>query len=391
MHSGQAEGAASAPAVSVIVPAWNAEATLAETLASVAAQRFTDIEILIVNDGSTDATAAIARDFCATDPRARLIGKPNGGVASARNAGIAVARGDWVAPIDGDDLWHPDYLALLMEKALATDPAPVAVYAHCRLIDQQGRLVTTGRDFDIAGMAFIRMFYCNPVGNGSGLMFRRASVLDRGPAGGGYDMRLHAADRQGCEDWLLLVRLAATGPVARVPAYLVGYRRRAGSMSEDRSRMVASNDMARATLVRELELPRLPAWLWRWIRASQCVTRVSAHVQRRRWGAALGNLGLAALLDPLPTMALLAGHGAMRMRWLLARPEASSGMTFAEAPIAIGEQGATAQDWYRRLEKAKLRRIARFEAGLPRSPANGSGVARPDGRDASLEGRFPRP
>jgi hypothetical protein len=391
LHSGQAEGAASTPAVSVIVPAWNAEATLAETLASVAAQRFTDIEILIVNDGSADATAAVAWDFCARDPRARLIDKPNGGVASARNAGIAVARGDWVAPIDADDLWHPDYLALLMAKALATDPAPVAVYAHCRLIDVQGRLVTTGIDLDIEGMAFVQMFCFNPVGNGSGLMFRRASVLDQGPAAGGYDTRLHAAGRQGCEDWLLQMRLAAAGPVARVPAYLVGYRMRAGSMSQNRSQMVASEAMARATLVRELELPPLPGWLWRWIRANQCVMRASAHLQRRRWGAVLGNLGLAALLVPLPTMVLLVGHVVRRIRRLLARPEAPSDMTFAEAPIAIGEQGSTAQDWYRRLQKAKLRRIARFEAGLARSPANGSGVARPDGRGASLEGRIRRP
>ena len=74
--------------ISVVVPAFNSEETLAETLASVARQTHRKLEIIIVDDGSTDRTAQVAEQFCATEPRARLIGKPNGGVASARNLGI---------------------------------------------------------------------------------------------------------------------------------------------------------------------------------------------------------------------------------------------------------------------------------------------------------------
>lgn len=391
LHREPHEAGMSAPVVSVVVPAWNAEATLAETLASVAAQRFADLEILIVDDGSVDATATVARDFCASDPRGRLIGQANGGVASARNAGIAAARGEWIAPIDADDLWHPDYLFLLMEKARGADPLPVMVYAHCRVIDERGRLITTGFDPDVAGMAFLRMAYCNPVGNGSGMMFRRASVVGDGPAGGGYDARLHAAGRQGYEDWLLQVRLAATGPVARVGAYLVGYRRRPGSMSDNLARMVASEAMARATLARELGDPPFPGWLRRWIRANQCVLRAAVHLRHRRWLAVLGHLGLAAMLDPLRVSAVVAGQLGRRMRRRSAGHEEHTRLTFAEASTAIGEHAPTRTEWRWRQQEARLRRIARYEANPQRPSTSGGDVGRPCAGQAAEGGRMPRP
>ena len=95
------------PLVSVVMPAWNAEATIVEALRSVAAQTYRDLEIIIVDDGSTDATAALAKEFCASDPRARTVRRSNGGPAAARNLGIAEARGEWIALIDADDVWHP--------------------------------------------------------------------------------------------------------------------------------------------------------------------------------------------------------------------------------------------------------------------------------------------
>src|SRR5438270_8611564 len=94
------------PIVSVIIPAWNAEETLKETLISVASQTHRSLEIIIIDDGSTDKTANIAADFCGSDCRARLIQKARGGLAAARNTGIDEANGSWIAPLDADDLWH---------------------------------------------------------------------------------------------------------------------------------------------------------------------------------------------------------------------------------------------------------------------------------------------
>ncbi len=106
---------AAPPAVSVVVPAYNAAAFLAETVASVLAQTYADFELLIVDDGSRDDTAAIAASLAAGDPaRVRLLQHPGGanrGVSATRNLGIRAARGKWVAFLDADDVWHPGKLA----------------------------------------------------------------------------------------------------------------------------------------------------------------------------------------------------------------------------------------------------------------------------------------
>jgi glycosyltransferase involved in cell wall biosynthesis len=93
--------------VSVIVPVYNAGKYLAQTLDSVLAQTFSDWECLMVDDGSTDDSPLIAREYAARDSRFRYIRRPNGGVAAARNTGLDAARGDYVALLDNDDLWLP--------------------------------------------------------------------------------------------------------------------------------------------------------------------------------------------------------------------------------------------------------------------------------------------
>src|SRR5687768_3539829 len=92
------------PLVSVVVPAFNAASTLSSTLGSIANQTYRSLDIIVVDDGSTDGTAAIARHFCLSEPRLRVITQPNGGVAAARNAGIRSSKGEFVAFMDADDL-----------------------------------------------------------------------------------------------------------------------------------------------------------------------------------------------------------------------------------------------------------------------------------------------
>lgn len=224
------------PLVSVIVPAWNAEATLWATLRSVSAQSYRNLEIIVVDDGSTDSTADVAARFCASDSRASLIRKENGGVASARNRGIAVARGEWLAPIDADDLWHSTKIAKQLAIVLGAQEKPGFVYCWYRFVDEEGRVIGSGPSVSIDGPAFGRLAYFNPVENGSALLVKRDWVIEAG----GYDESLRSAGAQGCEDVMLQLRIALQHKIACVPEYLVGWRKHANNMSCDIDQIVRS-------------------------------------------------------------------------------------------------------------------------------------------------------
>lgn len=101
--------------ITVVIPAFNCEAYLAETLRSVQAQSERDLEIIVVDDGSRDGTAACAAAAAAHDPRVRVLSQPNAGPAAARNRALRAATGEYLAFVDGDDLCHP----LRMERELA--------------------------------------------------------------------------------------------------------------------------------------------------------------------------------------------------------------------------------------------------------------------------------
>ncbi|HEY0087164.1 MAG TPA: glycosyltransferase family A protein, partial [Allosphingosinicella sp.] len=277
------------------VPAFNAEATLAETLRSIAAQTYRPLEILIVNDGSTDSTSAIAAAFCAAEPRARLIAKANGGVASARNRGIAEAAGAWVAPIDADDLWHPAKIEKQVAAALAAPTPPGFVYCWFRVIDEAGRIIGAGERWRVEGPALARLAYRNVVGNGSALLLSKPAALEAG----GYDESLRARDAEGCEDVSLQLQVARRHPVALVPEYLVGYRLVPGSMSRSGEQMLRSWEMALERL--RGDGAEVPAKAPRWTLGVRSLSLAEARALDGARGAALAHLGRALRLDPVRT------------------------------------------------------------------------------------------
>src|ERR1041384_4450574 len=103
----RSEPGRAAPSVSIITPAFNTARFVADTLESALAQTFTDFELILVDDGSTDETGSIAERFARRDPRISVFHQNNRGISVARNAALAHARGDLVALLDSDDVWLP--------------------------------------------------------------------------------------------------------------------------------------------------------------------------------------------------------------------------------------------------------------------------------------------
>lgn len=104
--------------ISVIIPAYNAEHTIYRAVGSLLVQDFDEMEIIIVDDGSTDGTFAVCEELAESDMRIRIVRKENGGVSSARNAGLEMARGEYVMFLDADDVLHQDALAKMYSRGL---------------------------------------------------------------------------------------------------------------------------------------------------------------------------------------------------------------------------------------------------------------------------------
>jgi hypothetical protein len=258
--------------VSVVIPAYNAASTLAETLDSVRGQTWRALEIIVVDDGSTDATAEIAGAHAAEDPRLRILSLENGGVARARNAGIAASRGAFVAPVDADDLWHPEKIARQM-AVMAPDIG--FVYTFFRRIDRDSKLLPSGgadTGTRIEGAAYLRGLLHNFVGNGSSLLVRREALTEVG----GYDPDLPGC----CEDVLLQMLIARTWRVGCVPEYLTGYRILPTSRSADREPMARSYLAALEVVGRRF--PETPRDVLGMAEASMRAFLFAIHMRQRR-------------------------------------------------------------------------------------------------------------
>jgi glycosyltransferase involved in cell wall biosynthesis len=123
-----------APKVSIIMPAFNAAATVADAVDSALQQTYRDFELLVVDDGSTDPTSEILAQYA---DQIRVIHQPNAGLSAARNAALRIAQGDYVAFLDADDIWLPTMLERTV-AALEQDPSSVLVYTNLAVVDSKG-------------------------------------------------------------------------------------------------------------------------------------------------------------------------------------------------------------------------------------------------------------
>ncbi len=216
------------PLVSVVVPAYNSEKTVVETVQSVLQQTLTDFELIVINDGSTDGTLERLRAIA--DPRLQVLSYDNGGLATARNRGIERATGNFITFIDADDLWTPEKLALQV-AALQNSPAAGVAYSWTRAMDHSGQLFYEGSSASYSGDVYEPLVRCNFITSGSNVMITRAALTSAGV----FDSTLRY-----CEDWDYYLRLARDWPFVVVPQYQILYRQTTGSLSTNVAKMEAA-------------------------------------------------------------------------------------------------------------------------------------------------------
>ena len=208
------------PLVSVIMPAYNAEEYISEAVQSVMAQTYTNWELLILDDCSTDGTADKARCFSDLDSRITLYSNPkNMGVALTRNKGMALAKGSWVALLDSDDIWHKDKL----EKQLvaAENTGADIIYCSYSLMDKNGEHLS---DFIVPERtSYDDMLRKNVIGCST--VFMRSPIL----------IHHHFSPEHYHEDYVLWLELLKSGYIAAASTdVLVDYRIVDGSRSNDK-------------------------------------------------------------------------------------------------------------------------------------------------------------
>ena len=213
------------PRVSVVIPTYNRADLIGETLQSVAGQTFTDLECIVVDDGSTDNTDEVVGAFIARHPRFRYVRQANASAAVARNHGLALAGGEYVVFVDSDDHFAPDRLAWQV-AALDRDPEAVLVYGnalHCDSSNMgQGEIYLADRVQKPSGWAFEALLQCSAIY----APLVRTEVIRRL---GGFDTTLPQAG----EDWDMWLRLSRVGKIIFDPRIHLFYRVHEGNISRD--------------------------------------------------------------------------------------------------------------------------------------------------------------
>ncbi len=251
------------PAVTVVIPCYNYGRHLAEAIESALAQTHGAIEVIVVDDGSTDETATVAARFA---PQVHCIRQVHGGASAARNTGLAVARGDYVLFLDADDVLEPDYVERTLQVFTASGDERLAfVYTTMRLFGRESG-VTVAPEFDLDELL---------VGN-----YVHATALLRTDAArqAGYDTRL----RQW-EDWDFYLALCERGWTGRlVDAPLLRYRKHGDRNSLIDQLRVRQQRRIYATLAwkHRALYRRRRALMWRRIAVGRCLVPLQSAAER---------------------------------------------------------------------------------------------------------------
>jgi glycosyltransferase involved in cell wall biosynthesis len=217
------------PSVSVIVPVFNGEKTIKETVLSVLRQSFSDFELIVVNDGSVDSTLNILLGF--SDCRLKIFSYPNSGLPASRNKGIMHASGEYVSFLDADDLWKKEKLQAQL-RMLQLYPEATVAYSWTDWIDESGNFLRHGSHIGVSGNVYNQLLLRDFIESGSNPLIHRKAFEKVG----GFDETLTNA-----HDWDMWLRLAAHFTFVPVPAPHILYRISPNSMSSNVWKMETSS------------------------------------------------------------------------------------------------------------------------------------------------------
>ena len=215
------------PLISVIIPVYNGDKTIKQTIKSVLMQSFTDFEIIIINDGSRDSTLNIVSSI--SDSRIKIFSYDNAGISTSRNRGFSHSSGEFVSFLDADDLWTPDKLEAQL-KALYANPEAAVAYSWVNYIDEYGQFFRIGNHQTLNGNVYEKLLVHNLLENGSNPLIRRQALTEVG----GFEPEFSSA-----ADWDMWLRLAAGYPFVAVPSPQILYRMSGSSMSSNILKMEA--------------------------------------------------------------------------------------------------------------------------------------------------------
>ena len=205
------------PLVSIVIPTHNHAHFLAEALQSALNQTISSIEVIVIDDGSTDDPASVVARFRGV----QLIQQARRGLAAARNTGLRAASGKYVSFLDADDRLLPDAIAINVKRIAASSDCAF-VFGSYRMIDMEGRVFQVAEPSVINGEAFRQFLEGNQIGMHATVLYRR----DRLAEIGGFDEQLRA-----CEDYDLYLRIARAYQIKSGPEYLADYRQHTSNMS----------------------------------------------------------------------------------------------------------------------------------------------------------------
>ena len=335
--------------VTVVIPAYNAEATIDTTLNSARNQSHRNLEIIVVVDGATDDTEAVARRHAQQDDRVCVVVTPNRGLCPARNTGARAGSGAFIAPLDADDVWHRDKIQKQLDVFAAGGDDIGMVYTLFRRIDQWDYMIRDGALTCWSGDIFCASLLYNCVGNGSSIMVRRRAFEQVG----GYAMALN---RVGCEDYLLQLLISREWRVGVVPEYMTGYRYDHASMSRNHVRMA----MARLKMLDIVAQrhPDVPEKVMQLARSQARAELAVSNARAGKIGDAMSEISAAFRINALSTVA----YSIYRLRDFAYRFIRSAGASFRRSkPPKFQDMDPKTRYGvsYRPLRSRTLRRLLR--------------------------------